>query len=50
MHWWWDLWTTAGRLGLSEDAHQAAFFFVNGDGLVKHLSEDIDDAGNFVGH
>ena len=49
MHWWWDRWTTAtDRLG--PDAHQATFFFINGDGLVKHLGEDIDDAGNFVGH
>ena len=37
------LWTT-------KDAHQSAIFFVNGDGLVQHLGEDVDDAGNLVRH
>ena len=45
-----DWWRDLAQLGLSENPHQAAFFFVNDDGLVKHLGEDIDGAGNFVGH
>ena len=35
---------------LSKSAHQAALFLINDDGLVKHLGEDIDGAGNFVRH